>query len=127
MSADLTNGLAGARTARGPDVGGSAPVSTSSSGVEPRRPGSFRTPRVPGLYERTLAHGSTVYDARLRLGGNVRRHRVVAQTKTDAISELRNLQTDYARGEAHRSPAAGVTISELASDYVAHLRTRVND
>src|SRR5262245_22450428 len=106
MSADLTNGLAAAPTARGPDIGGSAPVSTSSYGAESRRPVYSGTRRVPGLYERTLAHGSTVYEARLRLGGNVRRHRLEAQTKTDAISELRNLQTDYARGEAHRSPAA---------------------
>ncbi len=80
--------------------------------------------RVRGLYERTLMDGTVVYDAALRLGGQVRRRRLVAQTKTDAIAELRVLQVDHARGEAHRSPAEGLTLRELARDYIAHLRTR---
>jgi integrase len=80
--------------------------------------------RVPGLYERTLADGTTVYDAALRLGGVVRRRRLLARTKTDAIAELRALQVDHARGEAHRSPAEGLTLAELARDYVEHLRAR---
>jgi integrase len=83
--------------------------------------------RVPGLYERTLADGTTVYDAALRLGGRVRRRRLLATTKTDAIHELRALQVDHARGEAHRSPAEGITVAELARDYVTHLRTRTTD
>jgi integrase len=102
-------------------------MSTTSYGAQTRRPVYSGTRRIPGLYERARADGSTVYEAALRLGGKVRRHRLEAQTKTDAIAELRNLQTDYARGEAHRSPAAAVTVEELAAEYVAHLRARVAD
>lgn len=99
----------------------------SSHGATSRRPVYTGNRRVPGLYERTLAKGSTVYDAALRLGGKVRRHRLTATTKTDAINELRALQVDYERGEVHRSPAAGLTLDELARDYLAHLRIRVNE
>ncbi len=99
----------------------------SSHGAPTRRPVYTGSRRVPGLYERTLANGSTVYDAALRLGGKVRRHRLQATTKTDAINELRALQVDYERGEAHRSPAAALTLEELTHDYVAHLRVRTNE
>jgi hypothetical protein len=100
---------------------------TSSYGAQSRRPVYSGTRRVPGLYERTLADGSTVYEAALRLGGKVRRHRLEAQAKTDAIVELRNLQTDYARGEQHRSPAAALTVEELLDDFTRHMRTRIDD
>ncbi len=90
-----------------------------------RRPVYTGNRRVPGLYERTLADGTTVYDAALRLGGVVRRRRLGARTKTDAIAELRALQVDHARGEAHRSPAEGVTLAELAADWLTHLESRV--
>jgi integrase len=66
-----------------------------------------------------------VYEARLRLGGRIRRHRLEAATKTDAINELRALQVDYARGEAHRSPAAALTVADVAADWLAHLESRV--
>jgi integrase len=68
-----------------------------------------------------------VFEAALRLGGKVRRHRLEATTKTDAIGELRALQVDFSRGESHRSPAAGVTVMDLAADFDRHLRTRVGD
>jgi integrase len=74
-----------------------------------------------------LADGSTVYDAALRLRGQVRRRRLKARTKTDAINELRALQVDYKRGEEHRSPAAGLSLHEVANDYVAHLRARTRE
>jgi hypothetical protein len=99
----------------------------SSYGAQSRRPVYSGTRRVPGLYQRTRADGSTVYDAALRLGGKVRRHRLEAQTKTDAINELRNLQTDYARGEAHRSPAAAVTVAELLDEFTLHMHSRIGD
>jgi len=102
-------------------------MTLSSYGATSRRPVFSGNRRVPGLYERTLVDGSTVYDVALRLGGKVRRHRLGARTKTDAIAELRALQTDYQRGEQHRSPAAAVTLDELAADYIEHLRARVND
>jgi integrase len=74
-----------------------------------------------------LADGTVVYDTALRLGGKVRRHRLKARTKTDAIAELRALQTDYERGEEYRSPVAAVTVDDLVEDFVAHMRTRVGD
>jgi integrase len=61
----------------------------------------------------------------LRLGGRVRRHRLEARTKTDALAELRALQVDYERGEQHRSAAAALTVAELASDWLVHLESRV--
>jgi integrase len=81
--------------------------------------------RIPGLYERRRANGSFVYEAAFWYGGRTRRHRLEAQTKTDAIAELRNLRTDYARGEQYRSRAAALTIAELSVDWVAHLESRV--
>ena len=60
----------------------------ASYGAQSRRPVYSGNRRVPGLYERTLADGSTVYEEALRLGGKVRRHRLEATTKTDAIAEL---------------------------------------
>jgi integrase len=94
-------------------------------GAATRRPVYSGNRRVPGLYERTLADGSSVYDVALRLGGKVRRHRLAAGTKTDAIAELRTLQVDYERGEQHRSAAAALTVAELATDWLAHLQARV--
>lgn len=55
------------------------------------------------------------------------RHRLEAQTKTDAIIELGALRVDYERGELHRSAQLSPTLSELADDYVAHLRDRIGD
>ncbi len=100
-------------------------MTPTSYGASSRRPVYSGNRRVPGLYERTLADGSTTWEARLRLGGKVRRHRLAATTKTDAIAELRALQTDYERGELHRSPATAVTVAELARDYLAHLTARI--
>jgi integrase len=100
-------------------------MSTSSYGAKSRRPVYSGSRRVHGLYERTHADGSTVYDAALRLGGKVRRVRLNAKTKTDAIAELRALQVDYDRGEPSRSPALAVTVAELARDWLAHLEARV--
>jgi hypothetical protein len=78
--------------------------------------------RIPGLYERKLKDGSTVYEVHARLGGKLRRHTLNARTKTDAIAELRALQTDYARGELHRSPSACVvTVSDLTQEWLEHL------
>lgn len=90
-----------------------------------RRPVYTGSRRVPGLYERILVDGSTVYDAALRLGGTVRRRRLEARTKTDAIAELRTLQVDHARGEPYRSAALSPTVAEVAADWLAHLESRV--
>src|SRR5205085_9045060 len=69
--------------------------------------------------------GSSGCDVARRLAGKVRRHRLAARTKTDAIAELRALQVDYERGEQHRSAAAALTVAELSSDWLAHLEARV--
>jgi integrase len=128
MSSYPQNGPGAAVTARGPATEGATPVTHAySHGSPTRRPVYTGNRRVPGLYERTLANGSTVYDAALRLGGKVRRHRLRAITKTDAINELRALQVDYGRGEEHRSPAAGLPLDDLAADYITHLRARTNE
>ena len=66
-----------------------------------------------------------MFEVKARLGGNVQRHRLDATTKTDAIAELRALQVDYARGESSRSPAAALTVAELAADWLAHLDARI--
>jgi integrase len=100
-------------------------MTDSSYGATTRRPVHSGNRRVPGLYERALADGANVYEARLRLGGKVRRHRLAAETKTDAIAELRALQVDYDRGESHRSPSAALTVDDLARDWLAHLTARV--
>jgi integrase len=55
----------------------------------------------------------------------VRRHRLAAATKTDAILEARALAVDYTRGEQHRSPAATPTLAELARGWLAHLDARI--
>jgi hypothetical protein len=128
MRHDNKSGPRAAVTAEGLDTGEVTPVTYASShGSATRRPVYTGSRRIPGLYERTLANGSTVYDAALRLGGKTRRHRLAATTKTDAILELRALQVDYERGEAHRSPAAGLTLNELTRDYLAHLRVRTSE
>ena len=77
-----------------------------------------------GLTERTLKDGTTVFEVHARLGGKLRRHTLKARTKTDAILELRALQTDYARGEAHRSPSVTVTLADLAYEWITHLEGR---
>lgn len=98
---------------------------TTNHGATSRRPVYSGSRRVSGLYERTLADGSTVYEAAFWHGGATRRHRLTARTKTDAITELRDLRTDYARGEPHRSPAAALTVAEVAADWLTHLESRV--
>ena len=96
-------------------------------GASSRRPVYSGKRRVPGLYERTRADGSTVYEVALRLDGKVRRRRLDAQTKTDAMRELGEVRVDHDRGEMHRSVAFSPTLRELADDYEKHLRNRIGD
>jgi integrase len=102
-------------------------MTSTSYGAKTRRPVYSGTRRIPGLYERTRADGATVYDIALRLGGKVRRHRLTATTKTDAVAELRALQVDYGRGETFRSPATALTVADLAADWQRHLTARIGD
>jgi integrase len=96
-------------------------------GATSRSPVYSGNRRVPGLFERRLVDGSTVYEASLRLDGRMQRRRLSAQTKTDAIAELRNLKTDSERGELHRSAQLSPTLAELADDYITHLRGRIGE
>jgi integrase len=100
-------------------------MSVQDYGAASRKPVYSGKRRVQGLYERRLVDGSIRFEAALRLGGTPRRQRLQATTKTDAIAELRALQTDYARGVA-RQPS-GVTLAELAEEFLAHLQSRVAD
>ena len=94
-------------------------MTKSSYGAASRRPVFSGNRRVPGLFERTLARGATVYEASMRVGGQMRRHRLEAETKTDAIRELREWQVDVDRGDPRA--LGGLTLSELAADWLAHL------
>ena len=102
-------------------------MTSTSYGAKTRRPVYSGTRRIPGLYERRLASGEVVYDVALRLGGQVRRLRLTAATKTDAVAELRALQVDYGRGETFRSPALALTVADLAADWMRHLTARIGD
>ncbi len=97
----------------------------ASHGARSRRPVYTGNRRVPGLYERDRADGTTVYEVALRLGGRVRRHTLDACTKTDAIAELRALQVDYERGQQQRSPSAALTVADVVPDWLAALDARV--
>lgn len=103
-----------------------SPVTPTSYGADSRQPVYSGGRRIPGLYGRTLADGSEVFDFRGRLGGKVTRHRLAAKTKTDAVAELRALQVDYDRGDFTRSAAFALTLDELAADWLAHLEARTH-
>jgi integrase len=102
-------------------------MSAQSYGATSRQPVYSGTRRIPGLYERKLANGGTVYEAATRLDGKVTRRRLNATTKTDAMRELEALRVDAVRGEAHRSPTLAATVAELAREWIAHLDARVGD
>src|SRR5829696_5775955 len=117
------SGPGAAPTARGPDTEGVTPVTASSYGAASRKPVYSGNRRVPGLFERTLANGATVYEASMRLGGSMRRHRLDAATKTDALRELREWQVDVERGDPR--VRGGLTVADVAADWAAHLTARV--
>ena len=81
--------------------------------------------RIPDLYQRTLLDGSTVYEFNGRLGGRMRRHRLDAQTKTDAIAEAAALRVDHKRGTVQLRSRSAPTLTMLADDWVATLQARV--
>lgn len=95
-----------------------------SFGADSREPVFLGSRRVSGLYQRTLAGGSTVFEFRGRLDGQVVRRRLKAKTKTDAIAEIRALQVDVARGDVSRSTGSALTVGDLAADWFEHLAAR---
>ena len=52
-----------------------------SHGASTRQPVYSGNRRIPGLFQRTLADGSTVYEVSARFAGQMRRHRLEATTK----------------------------------------------
>src|SRR3954454_992942 len=98
-------------------------MTNASYGARSRKPVYSGNRRVPGLFQRTLANGSTVYEASMRLDGAMRRHRLDATTKTDALRELREWQVDVERGVAR--PRRALTVADVSADWIAHLAGRV--
>jgi integrase len=79
---------------------------------------------VRGLHERTLANGTTVYEARLRIDGKDSLVVLDASSKTDAMHELEGLRVDRERGEI-RHDRLTPTVNELWPDLIAHMQARV--
>lgn len=96
-------------------------------GATTRQPVYSGNRRISGLFQRTLADGSTVFEVSARFAGRMRRHRLEATTKTDAIAEARALRVDFERGESHRASATGLTVADLAGDWLEHLESRIGD
>lgn len=119
------NGPRDAETSEGLAKGEPAPMTRQvSHGATTRRPVHSGNRRVRGLHQRTLADGSTVFEARLRLDGADRWIVLDAQTKTDAMRELDALRVDRQRGETRHDKLAP-TVDEVAADLIAHMQSRV--
>lgn len=95
----------------------------SSHGSLTRRPVYQGNRRVRGLYERRLADGRIIFEA--RLGKDDRRVILDAKTKTDAIREAEALRTDRRRGVPAKTGSLVPTVNEVAAEYLAHLDARV--
>jgi integrase len=95
-----------------------------SHGATSRRPVYSGNRRVRGLHERTLANGTTVYEARLRIDGKDTKVVLDAKTKTDAIHEHEGLRVDRERGEV-RHNALSPTVDEVWPDLIEHMQARV--
>ena len=95
-----------------------------SHGAGSRRPVFSGNRRVRGLHERTLAGGTTAFEARLRIDGKDSWILLDASTKTDAIHELEALRVDRQRGE-FRHDRLSPTVDDLWPDLIAHMQARV--
>jgi integrase len=95
-------------------------------GASTRRPVYSGNRRVPGLWQRDRADGTTAFEFAGRLAGGKSTHRTLSsRTKTDAIAELRTLQVDAERGDWHRSLTASPTVAEVAQEWLAQLESRI--
>jgi integrase len=82
--------------------------------------------RVKGLYQRVLADGTIVYDARIRIDGREHKKPFGPITKTDAIRAVEDFRVSLVRGESPEAEGStATTIEQLATDWIAHLRTRI--
>jgi integrase len=95
-----------------------------SHGAETRTPVHVGKRRIPNLWQRQLVTGETVFEFVGRVDGRVLRRRLVATTKSDAVTEARGLATDRDRGTLHAKPEAP-TVAALRDEYLAHLRSLV--
>jgi integrase len=95
-----------------------------SHGATSRRPVYSGNRRVRGLHERTLADGTTVYEARLRIDGKDKWLVLEAKTKSDAVRECEALRVDRDRGEI-RHDRLTPTFDDVWPDLIAHMQTRV--
>jgi integrase len=99
---------------------------TSSHGASSRRPVYSGKRRIPGLYERDRADGSTAYEARYRRNGSKPKLVVLdATTKSDAIAELQALRVDGRRGDPLRTRSLVPTVEEVAESWIAQLKLRI--
>ena len=99
-------------------------MTSPSYGAATRKPVYVGTRRITNLWQRKLITGERVYEFVGRVDGRVITRRLVAATKTDAITEARGLLTDRDRGELHVWPTAP-TIETLRDEFVAHLDSLV--
>ena len=97
---------------RGREPQEASPVTTAS--IPPRRwhrrPGFQGKKRVPGLWVRKVA-GADVYEVQKRVDGKMRRLKLRAKTKTDAINEARGLNVDLDRATSSCSIAASRSLA----------------
>jgi integrase len=102
-------------------------MTSEGYGLGSRQPVFSGSRRVPGLYQRSLADGRLVFEVRQRLGGSkLRRVRLEATTKSDAIVEQRALMVDLERGQQHLSPAVALCLNDLAQDWLRDLESRTS-
>ena len=86
-----------------------------SHGPATREPVYSGNRRIPGLHARTKADGSTVYDVALRLGGKVRRHRLTATTKTDAIASFARCKPTTGVGRSTARPRRQLRLTAVVT------------
>jgi integrase len=98
----------------------------SFHGAETRTPVEHGGRRVPGLHQRTLKDGRVRFEARLRIDGKDSRIVLEATTKTDAVREYEGLRTDRNRGDVHENRLINPTVAELGSEFIEHLRARID-
>ena len=88
----------------------------------PARPRVKREPvfqgkeRVPGLWVRESANGP-VYEVQKRVDGKMRRLKLRARMKTDAVNEARGLSVDIDRGDVEIGDRS-VTVALLAASFL---------
>ena len=92
-------------------------TTASSYGAATREPVYVGTRRIPNLWQRKLIDRRAGVRVRRPRGRTSDPRRLVAATKTDAITEARGLLTDRDRGELHVWPTAP-TIETLRDEFV---------